>query len=119
MEFKKLDTKSGLRRKYCLNGVMKFVDAIYGADQTVGVMFGMVKVAGQATAEGTAMAALMSTPTMLTLLSNVIPAEKPKKPYIQPSAIAPISTAFDTEHLRVSPPHLQNIRLAHRFIEFP
>lgn len=111
MEFKRLNNGAALRRKYCTEGILRFVDGRYSDKHDTAVMVGLVQ--GSAIAEKAALLTYLSRPQTIALLQ----AQAMNHPaYGDPSIDAP-AVDFDTQHNRPAHCAAQTIRLGHILLE--
>jgi hypothetical protein len=106
IEFKILDGKPSRRKKYLLDGVMRFVIGRYGSRATAGAMFALLRTAAVRD-------------------QNLILVELEKNGLVlncgeikRSSELLPTVAAFDTAHQRMSP-HATPFQLAHLFVALP
>jgi hypothetical protein len=108
-EFKRINQGKGLRRAYAAEGMLRFIDGVYGADQPLAVMVGVV---------------LADSAKCLSLLEDDLNRSTDLRfhpPGAQrlrsPSNAFPRQARFDTEHSR--PSAGSSVVISHLFFTFP
>lgn len=111
LEFKRLDTKSNLRKEYFTSGVARFVSGKYAGNHDTGFMVGMT--AGAATTEKVGLVKFLNTSKHAPGLA-LQPITHPT--HGDPSIYAP-SVEFDTVHTRPSGSLCATVRVGHILLE--
>src|SRR5258708_20345723 len=115
LEFKKLDGSVDSRRRYCLDGMSRFVDGKYAAGHLYGVMCGFI--CADLSAEVQAVGDHIAQPQLAKRLNCM--ADPRGNVITLPSKMDPVRANFDTRHDRPTlyPPH--PIVLLHVFMLCP
>lgn len=112
LEFKKLDGSADARRKYCFDGMIRFVEGKYAVGHKYGVMCGITcGEPSQETGQMAAYIAVESRAKRLGCLPNAA-----GRVVTSPSTMDPSHAQFDTLHSRAGAPQSAAIALLHMFI---
>lgn len=112
MEFKKLDGSTGARRRYCFDGISRFVEGKYAVGHAYGIMCGFSTNALDA--EAASLSQYISLPANARRLACL--ANQSGDVVTAPSIADPIRASFDTAHARATAAPPNPITLLHLLI---